>query len=141
MPISFKIVRGLLSASILAAVACSPRTVPPMTVADLMEDRIKLDGVLLKCNENPAKAGGDAECLNARIAVERLARQNESVEEAKRNAEFERSRDRLRLSQDEQRQQQEARTKVDGYNLPLVPVDPGPAHSDAQPPAAGQERP
>jgi hypothetical protein len=140
MPIStLKImVRGLLWVSILAAAACSPKRVPQMTVDDLLEDRIKLDGVLLKCNENPASARSDSDCLNARIAVERLASQNESAEETKRNAEFERSRERLRLAQEKQRLEQEARTKVDPYNLPLMPVDPAPPRSDAQAPAGGQ---
>jgi hypothetical protein len=94
-----------------------------MTVEDLMEDRVTLDGVLLKCNEHPARVHNDSDCLNARIAVERLAKDLDPTEEARRNAEFERSRERLRLAQEKVRQEQEARTKVDAYNLPLVPVD------------------
>jgi hypothetical protein len=105
-----------------------------MTVTDLMEDRVTLDGVLLKCNENPGKARTDLDCQNARIAVERLAIQNEPAEAAKRQAEFERSRERLRLAQDQQRQELESKTKVDAYSLPVVPVDPTPP--PAPPPAA-----
>jgi len=67
-----------------------------MSVADLMEDRVTLDGVLMKCNQNPAKARTDSDCLNARIAIERLASQSDPAEEAKRTEEFERSRDKLR---------------------------------------------
>lgn len=92
-----------------------------------MEDRVTLDGVLLKCNQNPVKARSDSDCLNARVAVERLARDVEPVEEAKRQADFERSRDRLRLAQERARAEEEARTKVDPYNLPVVPVDSTPA--------------
>jgi len=41
-------------------------------------------------------------------------------------AEFERSREKLRLAQDKVRHDQEAKTKVDAYNLPLVPVESTP---------------
>jgi uncharacterized protein YaiL (DUF2058 family) len=113
-----------------------------MTVADLMEDRVTLDGVLMKCNQSPSKARTDSDCLNARIAIERLASQNEPAQEAKRMEEFEHSRDKLRLAQDKQRQEQEAKTKVDAYHLPLVPVEPvsppPPAPNDANPPLARQ---
>jgi len=97
-----------------------------MTVTDLMEDRVTLDGVLMKCNQNPSKARSDSDCLNARIAIERLAKDVDPAEEAKRNAAFERSRDQRRLAQEKVRRDQEAKTKVDAYDLPLVPVDPAP---------------
>ncbi len=115
-----------LGAVILAASGCSPRRIPPMTVADLMEDRVLLDGVLMKCNQNQSKARTDSDCLNARVAIERLASQNEPAKEAKRMEDFERSRDQLRMNQDKQRKEQEAKTKIDAYHLPLVPVDPAP---------------
>jgi hypothetical protein len=134
---------GCLGAVILATAACSPRRIPPMSVSDLMEDRVTLDGVLMKCNQNPAKARTDSDCLNARIAIERLASQSDPAEEAKRTEEFERSREKLRQAQDKQRQEQEAQTKVDAYHLPLVPVEPAPpaSTSDASPPTAGQTKP
>ena len=94
-----------------------------MTVADLMEDRVTLDGVLLKCNEDPARARNSSDCLNARIAVDRLAKDVDPSEDAKRTAEFEQRREKLRLTQEKQRQEQEEKTKVDAYSLPLVPVD------------------
>jgi hypothetical protein len=112
-----------LVAAILGSAACTPKRIPAMTVQDLMEDRVTLDGVLLKCNEHPAKVHNDADCRNALIAVERLAKDVDPAVEARRNAEFERSREKLRLAQDKVRQDQEAKTKVDAYNLPLVPVE------------------
>jgi hypothetical protein len=150
MPVSIKsfVAFGCLGAIILATAACSPRRIPPMTVSDLMEDRVTLDGVLMKCNQNASKARTDADCLNARIAIERLASQSEPAEEAKRMEEFEHSREQLRLSQEKQRQEKEAKNpKVDAYHLPLVPVDPTPAPpattqsqqpSDTSPPIASQ---
>ncbi len=125
-----------LAAAILGSAACSPKRAPPLTVADLMEDRVTLDGVIMKCDQNPAR-GRDADCLNARIAIERLAKDVDPAEEEKRKAAFEASREKLRLAQDKMRQEQEAKTKVDAYNLPLVPVDPAPA-GDVAP---GQPRP
>jgi hypothetical protein len=127
----------------LATAACSPRRIPPMTVADLMEDRVTLDGVLMKCNQNQSKARTDSDCLNARIAIDRLASQSEPAEEAKRTEEFERSREKLRLTQDKRRQEQEAETKVDAYHLPLVPVEPAspPPHTDTNPPIVSQSKP
>ncbi len=73
-----------------------------------------------------------SDCENARIAMERLAAQNvDPAVEKKRQEEFERAREQLRLSQEKIRQEQEAKTKVDAYTLPLVPVEPS-----ASPPKA-----
>jgi len=113
---------GLLYAAILGSVACAPKRVP-MTVTDLMEDRVTLDGVLMKCNQDPSAANNDPDCLNARIAVERLARDEDRAEAAKRDAAFERSREQLRLAEEKVRRHQEEKNKVDAYDLPLVPVD------------------
>ena len=139
------IASGCLAAVILATAACSPRRIPPMTVNDLMEDRVTLDGVLMKCNQNLSKARTDVECLNARIAIDRLASQSDPAQEAKRMEEFERSRDQLRLAQEKQRQEREAKSKVDVYHLPLVPVEPTPpqplAPNDANPPIVRESNP
>ncbi|MGA2190766.1 MAG: EexN family lipoprotein [Steroidobacteraceae bacterium] len=126
MPKSIKhiVACGWLCAAVLVSAACAPKRIPPMTVTDLMEDRVTLDGVLMKCNENPERARSSSDCLNARVAVERLAKDVDPAEEAKRNVEFERSREKLRLAQEKQRQEQDEKTKVDAYDLPLVPVDP-----------------
>jgi hypothetical protein len=114
-----------------------------MTVTDLMEDRVMLDGVLMKCNQNQSKARTDSDCLNARIAIERLASRSEPAEQAKRKEEFEHSREQLRLAQEKQRQEREAKTKVDVYNLPLVPVEPTPppAPDEKSPPVARESNP
>ena len=136
------VIAGCLGTAVLATAACSPPPVPPMTVTDLMEDRVSLDGVLMKCNQNESKARTDADCVNARIAVERLGSQRDAAEEAKRAAEFEHSREQLRSAQEKRRQEEEAKNpKVDAYHLPLVPVEPQPPPppppaNDASPPVA-----
>jgi hypothetical protein len=130
---------GWLCAALLGAAACSPRRIPSMTVEDLMQDRVTLDGIMLKCNQNPAKLRGTSDCENARIAVERLASENvDPAVEKRRQAEFERAREQLRLAQDKQRQEQEAKAKVDAYSLPVVPVTPAAAPSGAAPAAGPQ---
>jgi hypothetical protein len=121
-----------MSAVALTVAACDVPRAPPPTVSDLMEDRVTLDGVLIKCNRDPAVADSGADCLNARVAVERLAALQEKVEAAKRSEEFEHSREQLRLAEDMQRKRQEESTKVDPYSLPVVPVDSAPAPGAAQ---------
>jgi hypothetical protein len=132
---------GCVAAVMVAAAACSPRRIPPMTVNDLMEDRVALDGVLMKCNSEPIKARSDSDCLNARIAIERLASRVDPAEEAKRAADFERSREKLRESEDKKREEQVSKTKVDAYHLPLVPVEPAPPPQDPPAPIVGQAKP
>jgi hypothetical protein len=136
---------GCLAAAILAMAACSPRRIPPMSVTDLMEDRVLLDGVLMKCTQNQSKARNESDCANARIAIERLASQNQPAIEAKRMEEFEHTRERLRLAQERQRQEREAKTKVDVYHLPVVPVElpPAPASlpNETNPPIARESSP
>jgi hypothetical protein len=142
MPNSIKsiVACGCLAAVVVATAGCSPRRIPPVTVTDLMEDRVALDGVLLKCNGDPVKARNDADCQNARIAVERLASRVDPAEEAKRTEDFERSREQLRVTEDRKRQEQESKVKVDAYHLPLVPVEPVPPPKDP-PTVVGQTKP
>ena len=99
-----------------------------------MEDRVTLDGILMKCDQDPSKVRNPSDCENARIASERLASQQVDPEvEKKRQAEFEKAREQLRLAQEKLRQEQEAKTKVDPYTLPVVPVDPAASAKGAAP--------
>jgi hypothetical protein len=125
---------GGLCAAILAVLGCAPRRIPPVTVEELMEDRVTLDGILLKCDQDPTKVRSPSDCENARIANERLATQRVDPDvEKRRQADFEKAREQLRLTQDKLRQEQEAKTKVDAYTLPVVPVDPAAAAKGAAP--------
>jgi hypothetical protein len=153
MPISIKsmITYGCLAAVAALVIACSPRPVPALTVADLMEDRVLLDGALMKCNRTPAASRSNSECANARIAIARLAAQADPAEEAKHAEEFEHSREQLRMAQDKRRREQEARTpKMDAYSLPVIPVDPvrspkdepqSPPKDEPQSPTVSQTKP
>jgi hypothetical protein len=127
---------GSLCVALLASAGCEPKRIPPMTVSDLMEDRVTLDGVLMKCNQNPSMARNDSDCLNARIAIERLAKDVDPAAEAKRHAAFEQRRDQLRQAQEKAREEQESKTKVDPYNLPMVPVETNPPNGGPAVPGA-----
>jgi hypothetical protein len=141
MSIKSVIACGCVAAAVLAA-ACSPRHIPAMTVTDLMEDRVALDGVLMKCNRDPQKARNDSDCLNARVAIERLAARVDPAVEAKRVEDFERSREQLRTTEEKKRQQeQDSKPKVDAYHLPVIPVEPTPPPKDAQSPTVSQTNP
>ncbi len=107
-----------------------------------MKDRVTLDGVLMNCDQNPSRVRNPADCENARIANERLANRSIDPEvEKRREADFEKARDQRRLAQDKLREEQEARTKVDAYTLPLVPVEPAASSKDAAPAAPVQAVP
>jgi hypothetical protein len=138
IPIKSVIACGCL-ATMAVLSACSPRRIPPMSVSDLMEDRVLLDGVLMKCNRDPATSRSNADCLNARIAIERLATRVDPAVEAKRAEDFEKSREQLRALQDKKRQEQEAKNpKMDAYHLPVIPVEPAPLPNDPQSPTVSQ---
>jgi hypothetical protein len=129
-------------AGLAVLAGCSPRRIPPMSVSDLMEDRVLLDGVLMKCNRDLVKARSDSDCVNARIAIERLAARVDPATEAKHAEDFEKSREQLRALQEKQRQEQEAKTpKMDAYHLPVIPVEPTPPPKDPQSPTVSQTGP
>jgi hypothetical protein len=121
---------ALLGMACLLLGACKqPREVPP-TVEDLMQDRVALDGILLKCSQGKSVPGAD--CEIARVAAERLGAEKEATEVARRQQDFERNREKLRLN-DDQRKAAQTEKKVDVYTMPVVPVEPPPA-STANPP-------
>jgi hypothetical protein len=144
MAMSFKtmVACGCVAAIALATLACSPRRIPAVTIAGLMEDRVALDGVLMKCNRDPLKARGDSDCVNARIAIERLAAQVDPAVDAKRLEDFERRREQLRLSEErKRRQEQESKANVDAYHLPVIPVESTPLAKEAPPPTVSGTNP
>jgi hypothetical protein len=118
--------------------ACKqPREAPP-TVEDLMQDRVALDGILLKCGQQSGKSVSGADCEIARVAAERLGAEKEAAEVARRQQDFERNREKLRLSDDQRKAAAQAeQKKVDVYTMPVVPVDPVPT----PPPASTANHP
>jgi hypothetical protein len=98
--------------------------VPPRTVADLLADPAVLQGVMARCAESrPTERARDPECVNARIAVEHQAEQEEAAIATERRAEFERKRDALRARDESARAAAQAAQQTDAYTLPVVPPD------------------
>jgi hypothetical protein len=127
---------GLLGGALLAVAACAPVHSPQPSVSDLLEDRVLLDGIILKCNSDLQMSRNDPQCSTARIAIARLAAASEADGTEARQAGFERRREQLRQEQDKQRLAQESAQKLDAYSMPVVPVDPGPAAVGPAAPAA-----
>jgi hypothetical protein len=113
--------------------ACKQQREALPTVEDLMQDRVALDGILLKCNQPSGKDRGGPDCEIARVAVERLGAEKEAAEVARRQQDFERNRDKLRITDDQRKAAQADQKKVDVYTMPVVPVDPAPASTPNHP--------
>ena len=57
--------RVLVCTAIFAATGCTQHKPPPLTVEDLMEDRVALDGIVMKCNQDPSYARSTNDCITA----------------------------------------------------------------------------
>ncbi|MFI4889755.1 MAG: hypothetical protein ACHQIL_04410 [Steroidobacterales bacterium] len=122
---------AFVGAGLLVLAACKPARQAPPSVEELMEDRVELDGIMMKCNDPSTRDKAGASCEVARIAVERLAKQTEAAEAARRQQEFERNREKLRLTDAQRAAQQSAQKTVDPYTMPVVPVEPPSAPASA----------
>lgn len=85
---------------------------PPTSVPEFMENPILLEATMVRCVQNRAEARYDAECMNAREAVDRIAAAEEEARRADLEAQSERKRQALRRAQEAaaeaRRQAQEA---------------------------------
>jgi hypothetical protein len=126
-----------VTAAVFVIVGCS-RELPARSTTALMDDPAVLQAVLFRCNQLQGTALRDAECRNAREAVDRLAADDGSNEEARKEAQeaaqFEKARAARRLRDEHERRRKEAEmpTEPDPYTLPLVPAQPeAPMQADA----------
>ena len=116
-------------ASVLAALAvagCGAPAPRARTVAELAEDPAVLQGLLARCAADKRAATADPECANARLAMERLGREEDAKRNAERAAEFERQRARRRAAQDEAAKKAAAAANptFDPYSAPVGPEPP-----------------
>lgn len=93
-------------------VACSEEP-QVRSVVEFMSDRSVLDSTLSRCNENREMTRDDAECSNARRAVERLWRIQEKELKQRAAEEFERKRELLRLRHERQAALQRAEAEAE----------------------------
>ncbi|HUD97735.1 MAG TPA: EexN family lipoprotein [Woeseiaceae bacterium] len=90
-------VAALCAASLLAACGEEP---PPPSPNEFIENRILLEATMVRCSQNRAEARYDAECINAREAVNRLAAAEEQAKRQDLEAQSERKRQALRRAQE-----------------------------------------
>lgn len=121
--------RLAIAAAVFFIAGCS-QELPPRSTTALMDDPAVLQAVLFRCNQLQGAALSDAECRNAREAVDRLAAQEGSGkqdrEQAEAAARFEKAREARRAREERERRQREEQLQQqpDPYTLPLVPEQP-----------------
>ena len=108
--------------------ACGSPKPAPHSVAELADDPVLLQGIAVRCAADKHAAASDADCVNARLAVERLAAAEEAKHVGERGAEFERQREQRRVAEDQKRRATEgAQPGFDPYSSPITsekPLDP-----------------
>jgi hypothetical protein len=103
------------------AVACGAPKPPPHTMHELADDPVLLQGILARCAADKRATAADIECANARLAVERVAAQEESKRVPERGAEFERQREQRRLQEEQSRRAAErSQPGFDPYSSPVA---------------------
>jgi hypothetical protein len=79
--------------------ACSEEQ-PPISVAQFMDNERLLEATMVRCAQNRAEMKYEAECINARDAVNRLAAREEQAQRQAMEAQSERKRQALRRTQE-----------------------------------------
>ncbi len=117
------ILLGLCAGAVAMIAGCNSAPVPITPVSALIEDPVTLESILMKCNKAAPRSVSVEECNNARMAADQVGQERDKADAARRIAEFEKNRERLRLQQEALRRQKENATKVDPYRLPIVPPE------------------
>ena len=84
---------------IILLAGCAEEPVP-RSVDDFLANRILLEATMVRCGENRNQSKYDAECVNAREAINRMAAEEERSRRVNLEAEFERKRKSLRRTQE-----------------------------------------
>lgn len=126
--------------------ACSEPP-PPVSVAEFMENPRLLEATMVRCGQNRSEMKYEAECVNARDAVNRLERAEEQERKARLEAQSERKRQQLRATQEaaaaaRRRAEEERRRREEAEYLgmfeesPAGEVTTAPQSGAATPPPA-----
>lgn len=73
---------------------------PPRSVSEFLENRILLEATMVRCGANRNMSKYEAECVNAREAINRIAVEEEKARREEVEAQFERKRRSLRRTQE-----------------------------------------
>ena len=110
--------------------ACSEPP-PPVSVTEFMENPRLLEATMVRCGQNRSEMKYEAECVNARDAINRLERAEEQERKARLEAQSERKRQQLRATQEaaaaaRRRAEEERRRREEAEYLGIfedVPTD------------------
>jgi len=94
-----KIVRLTIGLLGLCLAACG-ETQPPVSVAEFMENPRLLEATMVQCSQNRSEMKYEAECVNAREAINRLETAEERARREDLEAQSERKRQALRRTQE-----------------------------------------
>ena len=78
---------------------CAEKAPPPRTVTEFVDNPILLEAAMVRCSRNRAETRYDAECINAREAVNLIQAEEEAMRRAELEARSERKRKALRRTQ------------------------------------------
>ncbi len=73
---------------------------PPPTVDEFMRNSVLLDATMVRCSQNRSSSKYEADCVNAREAINRMALAEEKARRAELEAQSERKRRALRRAQE-----------------------------------------
>ena len=82
-----------------ALFACAEEP-PPPTVDEFLNNSVLLDATMVRCGVNRASTKYEAECVNAREAINRIAKAEEDARRAEHEAQSQRKRRALRRTQE-----------------------------------------
>lgn len=92
--------RLVLAAAIPLLISACAKELPPRTVDEFVQNPILLEATMVRCAENRSQKKYDAECVNARDAVNRIAAMQEKARRAELEAQSEQKRQALRRTQE-----------------------------------------
>jgi hypothetical protein len=92
--------RFALVAGIPLLLSACAKELPPRTVDEFVENPILLEATMVRCAENRSQTKYDAECVNARDAVNRISAMQEKERRAELEAQSEHKRQALRRTQE-----------------------------------------
>jgi hypothetical protein len=90
---------AIASICVLAVLAGCGKEPPPRSVQEFVDDPILLEATMVRCDRDRSATRYDAECVNARDAVDRLAAAREQARRQELEARSEQKRQALRRAQ------------------------------------------
>jgi hypothetical protein len=93
-------IRLVIAGGIICLLAGCAEEPPPRSVGEFLDNRILLEATMVRCGANRNESKYEAECVNAREAINRIAAVEERARREDLEAQFERKRRSLRRTQE-----------------------------------------